>query len=111
MVSKHLKSLEAEGIHILREVAACFERPALMYSIGKDSSVLMRLAVKAFYPSRIPFPLLHIDTTWKFREMVAFRDQVASSAGVELPVHTNQDGIERGRASIRSIMAPSTPTS
>lgn len=95
-MSKQLKALEAESIHILREVAACFERPVMMYSIGKDSSVLLRLALKAFYPSRLPFPLLHIDTTWKFREMIAFRDQVTKEVGVELLVHTNEEGVARG---------------
>ena len=88
----HLKSLESESIEIFREVAASFERPVMMYSIGKDSSVLLHLARKAFYPSRIPFPLLHIDTTWKFREMIAFRDRMASEHGFELLVHTNPEG-------------------
>ena len=92
----HLKALEAESIEIFREVAASFERPVMMYSIGKDSSVLLHLARKAFYPSRIPFPLLHIDTTWKFREMIAFRDRMAAEHGFELIVHTNPEGIERG---------------
>lgn len=96
MVSKQLRSLEAESIHILREVAASFERPVLMYSIGKDSAVLLHLAIKAFYPSPLPFPLLHIDTTWKFREMIEFRDRMAGSTGIELLIHTNEDGIERG---------------
>ena len=73
----HLKQLEAESIHIIREVAAEFERPVLLYSIGKDSSVLLHLARKAFYPGRLPFPLLHVDTTWKFRDMIAFRDRIA----------------------------------
>ena len=95
-MSRQLKSLEAESIHILREVAASFEKPVMMYSIGKDSSVLLRLAIKAFHPSRLPFPLLHIDTTWKFREMIAFRDQATREAGVDLIVHTNQDGLARG---------------
>ena len=88
----HLKSLESESIEIFREVAASFERPVMMYSIGKDSSVLLHLARKAFYPSRIPFPLLHIDTTWKFREMIAFRDRMAREHGFELLVHTNAEG-------------------
>ena len=92
----HLKALEAESIEIFREVAASFERPVMMYSIGKDSSVLLHLARKAFYPSRIPFPLLHIDTTWKFREMIAFRDRMAEEHGFELIVHTNPEGIARG---------------
>ena len=89
----HLKALESESIEIFREVAASFERPVMMYSIGKDSSVLLHLARKAFYPSRIPFPLLHIDTTWKFREMIAFRDRMAREHGFELKVHTNPEGL------------------
>jgi sulfate adenylyltransferase subunit 2 len=92
----HLKALESESIEIFREVAASFERPVMMYSIGKDSSVLLHLARKAFYPSRIPFPLLHIDTTWKFREMIAFRDRMAVEHGFELIVHTNPDGLAQG---------------
>ena len=108
----HLKSLESEAIEIFREVAASFEKPVMMYSIGKDSSVLLHLARKAFYPSRIPFPLLHIDTTWKFREMIEFRDRVAKEHGFELIVHTNPQGLCRQVASIRSIMARrATPTS
>src|SRR3954447_26509462 len=92
----HLRQLEAESIHIFREVAAEFSRPAMLYSIGKDSSVLLHLAMKAFYPAKPPFPLLHIDTTWKFREMIAFRDQRAMELGLDLIVHTNPDGIARG---------------
>ena len=92
----HLKSLESESIEIFREVAASFERPVMMYSIGKDSSVLLHLARKAFFPSRIPFPLLHIDTTWKFREMIAFRDRMAEQYGFELKVHTNPEGVAAG---------------
>ena len=92
----HLKSLESESIEIFREVAASFERPVMMYSIGKDSSVLLHLARKAFYPSRIPFPLLHIDTGWKFREMIAFRDRMAAEHGFELIVHTNAEGQAQG---------------
>src|SRR5579859_4091500 len=92
----HLQALEAESLHILREVAAEFERPVMLYSIGKDSSVLLRLAQKAFYPAPIPFPLLHIDTTYKFREMITFRDQIAGELGVRLIVHTNQDAIAHG---------------
>jgi sulfate adenylyltransferase subunit 2 len=91
-----LKQLEAEAIGILREVAAEFRNPVLLYSIGKDSSVLLHLALKAFYPAKPPFPLMHIDTTWKFREMIAFRDATAARLGVELIVHTNQEGLERG---------------
>jgi sulfate adenylyltransferase subunit 2 len=92
----HLQALEAESIHILREVAAEFSRPALLYSIGKDSSVMLRLAQKAFYPGKIPFPLLHIDTTYKFREMIAFRNRTCQELGVNLIVHTNQGAIESG---------------
>ena len=92
----HLARLENESLHIFREVAAECERPVLLYSIGKDSAVLLHLARKAFYPGRLPFPLLHIDTTWKFREMIAFRDRLASEGDVELLVYTNQDGLARG---------------
>ena len=92
----HLRRLESDSIHIFREVAAEFERPVLMYSIGKDSSVLLHLAMKAFYPGRLPFPLLHIDTTWKFQEMIAFRDARASELGLDLIVHTNPDGLAQG---------------
>jgi sulfate adenylyltransferase subunit 2 len=92
----HLKSLEAESIHILREVVAQFERPVMLYSIGKDSSVMLHLAIKAFWPSRPPFPLLHIDTTWKFKEMIAFRDRRVAELGLKLIVHTNQDGLRAG---------------
>jgi sulfate adenylyltransferase subunit 2 len=86
----HLRQLEAESIHIIREVAAEFENPVMLYSIGKDSSVMVRLAMKAFHPGRLPFPLLHVDTTWKFREMVAFRDAFAAEHGIKLIVHTNR---------------------
>ena len=89
----HLQALEAESIEIFREVAASFERPVLMYSIGKDSSVLLHLARKAFFPSRIPFPVLHIDTTWKFQEMITFRDETAKEFELDLVVHTNPDGL------------------
>ena len=92
----HLKQLEAESIHIFREVAAEFERPVLLYSIGKDSSVLLHLARKAFYPARPPFPLLHVDTTWKFREMIAFRDRIARELQLDLIVHTNEAGRNDG---------------
>ncbi|HXW06734.1 MAG TPA: sulfate adenylyltransferase subunit CysD [Vicinamibacterales bacterium] len=92
----HLRALEAESIHIIREVVAEFERPVMLYSIGKDSSVLLRLAQKAFYPGPIPFPLLHIDTTYKFREMIAFRDWYAAHVGARLIVHTNQDALAAG---------------
>ena len=92
----HLRLLEAESIHIMREVVAEFERPVMLYSIGKDSSVLLRLAQKAFYPGPIPFPLLHIDTTYKFREMIEFRDHYAASIGARLIVHTNTEAIADG---------------
>src|SRR5579884_668346 len=92
----HLKTLEAESIHILREVAAEFQKPVMMYSIGKDSSVMLRLAQKAFHPEPLPFPLLHIDTTYKFREMIAFRDEQARRLGAKLIVHTNQKAIDEG---------------
>jgi sulfate adenylyltransferase subunit 2 len=91
----HLQALEAESIHILREVAAQAATPVLLYSIGKDSSVLLHLARKAFYPARPPFPLLHIDTTWKFRDMITFRDETASRHGFELRRHTNPDGLRQ----------------
>ena len=92
----HLRALEAESIHIMREVVAEFERPVMLYSIGKDSSVLLRLAQKAFHPAPIPFPLLHIDTTYKFREMIEFRDQYTTSIGARLIVHTNTEAIAEG---------------
>lgn len=92
----HLRALEAESIHIFREVASEFENPVMMYSIGKDSSVMLHLALKAFFPSRPPFPLLHVDTTWKFRDMITFRDQRAAELGLNLIVHTNQEGIDQG---------------
>jgi sulfate adenylyltransferase subunit 2 len=95
-VVSHLKRLEAESIHIMREVAASFENPVMLYSIGKDSSVMLHLAMKAFYPSKPPFPLLHVDTTWKFREMIAFRDATAARLGLKLIVHINEDGVRRG---------------
>lgn len=94
--SVHCHRLEAEAIHILREVSATFSNPVMLYSIGKDSSVLLHLAMKAFYPAKPPFPLLHIDTTWKFKEMIAFRDRAAAKLGLDLLVHTNMDGIEQG---------------
>jgi sulfate adenylyltransferase subunit 2 len=85
----HLQALEAESIHIFREVVAEFQRPVMLYSIGKDSSVMLRIAQKAFYPGKIPFPLLHIDTSYKFREMIEFRDHQAAQLGLKLIVHTN----------------------
>ena len=98
---KHLRILEAESIHIMREVAAEFQRPVMLYSIGKDSSVMLRLAQKAFYPGKLPFPLLHIDTTYKFREMIEFRDNLASQIGARLIVHTNRKAIEEGASPFR----------
>ncbi len=92
----HLKQLEAESIHIMREVAAEFENPVMLYSIGKDSAVMLHLAMKAFSPGKPPFPLMHIDTTWKFKEMIKFRDNIAKELGLELIVHTNQEGKEAG---------------
>jgi len=92
----HLKQLEAESIHIIREVAAEFDKPVMLYSIGKDSAVMLHLAIKAFYPGKLPFPLLHVDTTWKFREMIEFRNNMAKKLGAELIVHINQDGIAAG---------------
>jgi sulfate adenylyltransferase subunit 2 len=93
---RHLRRLEAESIEIIRDVVAEFKNPVMLYSIGKDSSVMLHLALKAFYPARLPFPLLHVDTTWKFREMIAFRDETAKRLGVDLIVHINKDGLERG---------------
>ena len=92
----HLRQLEAESIHIIREVAAEFDNPVMLYSIGKDSSVMLRLALKAFYPAKPPFPLMHIDTTWKFREMIEFRDRMAGEHGFDLLIYTNQDGVAQG---------------
>ena len=92
----HLDWLEAESIFIIREVAAQFRNPVMLYSIGKDSSVMLHLALKAFRPARLPFPVLHIDTTWKFREMIEFRDRVARELGLELRVHTNHEGVKAG---------------
>ncbi|OOE66525.1 sulfate adenylyltransferase small subunit [Salinivibrio sp. IB868] len=92
----HLQQLEAESIHILREVAAEFDNPVMLYSIGKDSSVMLHLARKAFYPGKIPFPLLHVDTDWKFRDMIAFRDRTAKEFGLDLIVHKNPEGMAQG---------------
>ena len=92
----HLKQLEAESIHIIREVAAEFENPVMLYSIGKDSAVMLHLAMKAFHPGKPPFPLLHVDTTWKFKEMIKFRDEMADKLGLKLMVHKNQEGIDQG---------------
>lgn len=92
----HLERLEAESIHIMREVVAECDNPVMLYSIGKDSTVMLHLALKAFYPAKLPFPLLHVDTTWKFREMIAFRDEIVRQLGLELLVHVNSDGIAAG---------------
>lgn len=92
----HLEQLEAESIHIIREVAAEFENPVMLYSIGKDSAVMLHLARKAFYPARPPFPLMHVDTTWKFKEMITFRDQMAAECGFDLLVHVNEEGVRQG---------------
>jgi sulfate adenylyltransferase subunit 2 len=92
----HLQRLEAESIHIMREVVAECERPVMLYSIGKDSSVMLHLALKAFYPARPPFPFMHVDTTWKFREMISFRDEMARRHGLDLLVHINLEGVEQG---------------
>ena len=92
----HLDRLEAESMHIMREVVADAERPVMLYSVGKDSAVMLHLAMKAFYPSKPPFPLLHVDTTWKFKEMIEFRDRRATETGLELLVHSNQEGIDEG---------------
>jgi sulfate adenylyltransferase subunit 2 len=95
-LSRNLQQLESEAIGIIREVVASMRRPVMLYSIGKDSSVMLHLAMKAFYPAKPPFPLLHVDTRWKFREMIEFRDRTARELGVELLVHTNEEGIARG---------------
>ncbi len=92
----HLKQLEAESIHIIREVAAEFDKPVMLYSIGKDSAVMLHLAMKAFYPAKPPFPLMHVDTQWKFKEMIQFRDQLVKKLGLELIIHSNQEGIDQG---------------
>ena len=92
----HLDQLEAEAIYIIREVAAECEKPVMLYSIGKDSSVMLHLALKAFYPEKPPFPFLHIDTTWKFREMIEFRDRIAKENGIEMLVYTNEEGVKKG---------------
>ena len=92
----HLKQLEAESIHIIREVAAEFDKPVMLYSVGKDSAVMMHLTMKAFFPGKPPFPMLHVDTTWKFKEMIEFRDQRIKDLGWDLIVHINQDGVDMG---------------
>lgn len=95
-VNSHLDELEAEAIYIIREVAAECEKPVMLYSIGKDSSVMLHLAMKAFYPEKPPFPFLHIDTTWKFKDMIRFRDETAKKLGIEMLVYTNEEGVRRG---------------
>lgn len=97
-----LRRLEAEAIYLMREAVAEFANPVMLYSIGKDSSVLLHVALKAFHPAKLPFPLLHVDTTWKFREMIAFRDETAARLGVELRVHINEDGVARGVSPVAS---------
>src|SRR6202012_5548025 len=92
----HLQKLEAESIHVIREVAATCDNPVMLYSIGKDSAVMVHLAMKAFYPGKPPFPLLHVDTTWKFGEMIEFRDRIAAEFGLDLLVHVNREGVELG---------------
>ncbi|RYC29889.1 sulfate adenylyltransferase subunit CysD [Lichenibacterium minor] len=101
-LSAHLRRLESEAIHIMREVVAEFRKPVMLYSIGKDSTAMLHVAQKAFFPAVPPFPLLHVDTTWKFREMIAFRDDAAKRAGMELIVHVNQDGVRRGISPVAS---------
>jgi sulfate adenylyltransferase subunit 2 len=96
VLPRHLRRLESESIEIMREVVAEFRAPVMLYSIGKDSSVMLHLALKAFYPAKLPFPLLHVDTTWKFRDMIAFREETARRLGVELIVHVNKEGLARG---------------
>jgi len=102
VLPKHLKSLESQSIEIMREVIAEFKRPVMLYSIGKDSSVMLHLALKAFHPARLPFPLLHVDTTWKFREMIAFRDETVRRLALDLLVYINQDGLSRGISPVAS---------
>jgi sulfate adenylyltransferase subunit 2 len=101
-LTDHLRALEAESIHIFREVVAEFRNPVILYSIGKDSSVLLHLAMKAFHPARPPIPLMHVDTTWKFREMISFRDETARRLGLDLLVHVNEDGVRRGVSPVAS---------
>ena len=102
----HLDELEAEAIYIMREVAAECEKPVMLYSIGKDSSVMLHLALKAFYPEKPPFPFLHVNTTWKFREMIEFRDRVAKQYGIEMLEYINEEGVRQG--SIRLTMGQPT---
>jgi sulfate adenylyltransferase subunit 2 len=106
--SRHLGQLEAESIAVVREVVSEFRNPVMLYSIGKDSSVMLHIARKAFYPVKLPFPLLHVDTTWKFREMIAFRDRTARDLGLELIVHINEEGLKAGVDPVRSGSATHT---
>ena len=92
----HLEALEAESIHIMREVVATADNPVMLYSVGKDSAVMLHLAMKAFYPNKPPFPLMHVDTTWKFKEMISFRDKIVSEMGLKLIVHINEEGVKKG---------------
>jgi sulfate adenylyltransferase subunit 2 len=108
MDSRHLRQLEAESIAIMREVVAEFSKPVMLYSVGKDSSVLLHIARKAFHPSKLPFPLLHVDTTWKFREMIAFRDRTAHDLGLDLIVHVNEAGLKAGVDLVRAGSAVHT---
>ena len=103
----HLKSLEYESIHIIREVASEFKNPVMLYSIGKDSAVMLHLARKAFYASRLPFPLMHVDTTWKFRKMIEFRDRIAKEYDLDLIVHTNEEGLAKASGSSLCPTGPS----
>ena len=104
----HLRRLEAEAIHIMREVVSEFSNPVMLYSIGKDSSAMLHVAMKAFYPAKPPFPLMHVDTTWKFREMIAFRDETVRRLGLDLIVYTNQEGVARGVSPVASGSAVHT---
>src|SRR3990167_1891689 len=97
-----LRRLEAEAIYIMREVISEFRNPVMLYSMGKDSSAMLHMALKAFYPAKPPFPLLHVDTTWKFREMIAFRDQMAARVGMDLLVHVKEEGVARGISPVSS---------
>ena len=103
-----LRQLEAESIFIMREAVAEFRDPVMLYSIGQDSSVMLHIAQKAFYPSKPPFPLLHVDTTWKFKEMIAFRDQTATRMGIDLLIHLNEEGLARGISPVASGSVPHT---
>src|SRR3974390_2210993 len=104
----HLRRLESESVEIMREVVAEFKKPVMLYSIGKDSSVMLHLAIKAFYPAPLPFPLLHVDTTWKFREMISFRDETAQRLNLNLLVYVNEDGIRQGISPMKSGSAMHT---